>query len=179
MMASAPYAWLPFLMMAVLPAICEELAFRGFILSGLRRLGHKWWAIALSAVFFGLAHTVVQQSIAAAALGAVIAYLAIQSDSLVPGMLFHGTYNSLMLASSLLPQHMADWNERWSIAKSLFVESSPGNIDFQLPVVFLTALGAIGMLAWFHHLPYRATKEERLSDARALQSQHLVAGSVE
>ena len=109
----------------------------------------------------------------------MIAYLAIQSDSLVPGMLFHGTYNSLMLASSLLPQHMADWNERWPIAKSLFVESSPGNIDFQLPVVFVTALGAIGMLAWFHHLPYRATKEERLSDARALQSQHLVAGSVE
>ena len=69
MLASAPYAWLPFLLMAVLPAICEELAFRGFILSGLRHLGHKWWAIGLSAVFFGMAHTVMQQSLAAAALG--------------------------------------------------------------------------------------------------------------
>ena len=31
--------------MAVVPAICEELAFRGFILSGLRHMGHKWRAI--------------------------------------------------------------------------------------------------------------------------------------
>ena len=41
---------------AVTPAICEELAFRGFILSGLRRMGHKWGAIVLTSVFFGLAH---------------------------------------------------------------------------------------------------------------------------
>ena len=81
MLASAPYVWLPFLLMAVLPAICEELAFRGFILSGLRHVGHKWWAIALSAVFFGMAHTVVQQSIAAAALGLVIGYVAVQTTA--------------------------------------------------------------------------------------------------
>ena len=48
-------------LMAVLPAMCEELAFRGFILSGLRHLGHKWWAIGLSAVFFGMATRVIQQ----------------------------------------------------------------------------------------------------------------------
>src|SRR5205085_6149122 len=38
---------LPLLLLAVavVPAICEELAFRGFVLSGLRHLGHKWWAI--------------------------------------------------------------------------------------------------------------------------------------
>ncbi|HEY4233605.1 MAG TPA: ABC transporter permease subunit/CPBP intramembrane protease, partial [Lacipirellulaceae bacterium] len=124
MLQTAPYVWLPFALMAVLPAICEEIAFRGFILSGLRRLGHKWWAIGLSAVFFGLAHTVVQQSIAAAALGAVIAYLAIQSGSLIPGMLFHATYNSLMLGSSLLPQSSAELESRWPAAKSLFSEGA-------------------------------------------------------
>jgi sodium transport system permease protein len=179
MLQTAPYVWLPFLLMAVLPAICEEIAFRGFILSGLRRLGHKWWAIAFSAVFFGLAHTVVQQSIAAAALGAVIAYLAIQSGSLVPGMLFHATYNALMLASSLLPQSSAELAIRWPAAKSLFVESAPGSLEYTLPVVIVTGFAALGVLAWFHRLPYQATKEERLSDARALQSQHLVAGGVE
>jgi sodium transport system permease protein len=179
MLQTAPYIWLPFLLMAVLPAICEEVAFRGFILSGLRRLGHKWWAIALSAVFFGMAHTVIQQSIAAAALGAVIAYLAIQSGSLVPGMLFHGTYNALMLASSLLPQYSADLAARWPVTRSLFIGSTPGDMEYRLPVVIVTGIAAVGVLAWFHRLPYQATKEERLSDARALQSQHLVAGSVE
>ena len=40
--------WQLILVMALLPAICEELAFRGFILSGLRHMGHKWGAIALT-----------------------------------------------------------------------------------------------------------------------------------
>ena len=38
---------------AVLPAVCEELAFRGFILSGFRQLGHKWTAIIGTSIFFG------------------------------------------------------------------------------------------------------------------------------
>ena len=93
MLQLAPYAWLPFVLIAMLPAICEELAFRGFILSGFRHLGHKWWAIGLSAVFFGLAHTVLQQSLAAIVVGVVLGFLAIQTSSLVPCMLFHMTYN--------------------------------------------------------------------------------------
>ena len=82
-------------LMAVLPAICEELAFRGFILSGLRHLGNKWWAIGLSAVFFGFTHSVIQQSLAATVLGLVIGYVAVQTGSLIPCILFHFTYNGL------------------------------------------------------------------------------------
>ena len=52
LLATAPYAWLPFVMMAVLPAICEELAFRGFMLSGLRHLGSKRWAIGVGGRVF-------------------------------------------------------------------------------------------------------------------------------
>ena len=88
LLQTAPYPWLPYVLMAVLPALCEELAFRGFVLSGLRHLGSKWWAIGLTAVFFGMAHGVIQQSLAAAALGVVIGYIAVQTGSLVPCMLF-------------------------------------------------------------------------------------------
>ena len=37
------------LVIAIVPAVCEELAFRGFILSGFRHFGHKWRAIIFSA----------------------------------------------------------------------------------------------------------------------------------
>ena len=37
--ASAPSIWHILALMALVPAICEELAFRGFILSGLRHMG--------------------------------------------------------------------------------------------------------------------------------------------
>ncbi|MGD9637097.1 MAG: ABC transporter permease subunit/CPBP intramembrane protease, partial [Pirellulales bacterium] len=108
MLRSSPYVWLPFVLMALLPAVCEELAFRGFILSGLRHVGHKWWAIALSAVFFGMAHTVVQQSLSAALLGLVIGYVAVQTTSLIPAILFHACYNSLMLGIGFSPQFMGN-----------------------------------------------------------------------
>ena len=42
--------WPLLLVIALVPAVCEELAFRGFILSGFRHLGHKWRAIVLSAL---------------------------------------------------------------------------------------------------------------------------------
>jgi sodium transport system permease protein len=173
LLESAPNIWLPLLLLAVLPAFCEEIAFRGFILSGLRHLGHKWWAVALAAVFFGLAHTVVQQSLAAALLGLVIGYLAVQSGSLIPCILFHATYNGLMLSLALLPQRVSHWNERMTAIESLFVEVEPGAFIYRWPVVIVSGVAAAALLWWFHHLPVQSTTEERLSDARALQSQHL------
>ncbi len=174
MIASAPFFWLPFLLMAVLPAICEELAFRGFILSGLRHVGHKWWAIGLSALFFGMAHTVVQQSLAAVALGLVIGYLAVQTTSLVPGILFHASYNSIMLGLALAPQRLSQFAERWPALQSLVSQPGPEGLTYRLPVLIVAGLLSVAILVWFHRLPYQATDEEELSDARALQAQQLV-----
>ena len=163
----APYAWLPFVLVAVLPALCEEVAFRGFILSGLRHVGSKWWAIGLSAVMFGIAHTIVQQSLAAAALGLVLGYLAVQSGSLVPCILFHITYNGLMLAAARLPELA----KRWPIVEDLVRDSGPEQLTYSWPVVAISTVGAAGLLWWFHRLPYQATKEEEIALARARQAQ--------
>ncbi|HXJ71975.1 MAG TPA: CPBP family glutamic-type intramembrane protease, partial [Candidatus Dormibacteraeota bacterium] len=48
--------WVAWLVLAITPALCEETLFRGFIFSGLRRLGPVW-AIVLSAFLFGVAHS--------------------------------------------------------------------------------------------------------------------------
>jgi sodium transport system permease protein len=170
---AAPYAWLPFLLMAVMPALCEEIAFRGFILSGLRHLGHKWWAIGLSAVFFGIAHPVIQQSIAAATVGLVIGYVAVQTGSLVPCILFHMTHNGLMLASAQWPELI----KRWPALEAL-TNQEPGQSLYSWPVVAVCGSFAVAILFWFHRLPYQATKEERLSDARARQSEHGLANGL-
>ena len=76
--------WLLLLLIAAVPAVCEELAFRGFILSGFRHLGHKWRAIVYSALLFGLAHGILQQSLIASLVGVVLGYLAVQSGSILP-----------------------------------------------------------------------------------------------
>jgi sodium transport system permease protein len=174
MFQTAPYPWLPYVLLAVLPAFCEELAFRGFILSGLRHLGSKWWAIGLSAVFFGMAHTVLQQSLSAVAVGFVIGYIAVQTGSLVPCILFHLTYNALMLASLKLPELV----ERWPTWAVPIREFAPGEVVYRWPVVALCGAASFALLCWLHRLPYQATKEEQLSDARARQPHHALTPSV-
>ena len=138
LLKTAPYPWLPYVLMAVLPAICEELAFRGFMLSGLRHLGSKWWAIGLSAVFFGMAHGVIQQSLSAAALGMVIGYVAVQTGSLVPCMLFHVTYNGIMFSDAIVA---GAWRSSGPTLGSLIHETAPGQILYNWPVVALCSAG--------------------------------------
>lgn len=99
----APLAWV-LLGLAVIPALCEEVAFRGFILSGLRHMGHKWGAIVLTALFFGWMHPVFHQQVMAAVLGILIGYLAVQTESLLPVILFHATYNGLAFLAARIDE---------------------------------------------------------------------------
>ena len=59
--------------MAVLPALCEELAFRGFILTGLRRHFRPWTAVFLSSILFALFQMNVFQFVPHFILGVVLA----------------------------------------------------------------------------------------------------------
>jgi sodium transport system permease protein len=173
LLETAPWPWLPYVLLGLLPAVCEELAFRGFVLSGLRHLGSKWWAIALSAIFFGMAHNVVQQSISAVALGLVIGYVAVQTGSLLPCVLFHLTYNALMFTTLKLPTLV----ERKPELAVLFQQPAADQFLYSWPVVAVCGLAAIVPLVWLHRLPYQATKEEQISDARARQPHPLMTGA--
>ena len=100
--------WQLLLVIALVPAICEELAFRGFILSGFRHIGHKWRAIVITAFFFGVVHGIIQQSLMACLLGVVLGYLAVQSGSILPCMVFHLAHNSLALLNGRLTPAMLE-----------------------------------------------------------------------
>src|SRR5262249_56391047 len=93
--------WLGLLVIAVVPAICEEVAFRGFILSGLRRDYSTRSAIVLSAFLFGFLHVLLslfQQLFNATLLGIVLGLLAVRSRSILPGILFHFLNNAMGVA---------------------------------------------------------------------------------
>jgi sodium transport system permease protein len=86
------------LLFALIPAVCEELAFRGFILSGLERGHSTRTAILLSALLFGFMHVLLslfQQLFNATLLGLVLGLLAVRSGSIVPGIVFHALNNGL------------------------------------------------------------------------------------
>jgi len=153
------------LLMAVLPAVCEELAFRGFVLSGLRHIGHKWWAIGFSAIAFGIVHPMLQQQIGAAAVGVALGYLAIQTGNLLPCMVFHAIYNGMALSLG----KFVDEDGSAVDSQYAWLFSSGEMTIFQPWVLVISAVGAIFVLRWLHRLPYQHTKEEQLQEARDRQ----------
>jgi sodium transport system permease protein len=162
MFTGAPL-WQALAVICLAPAICEELAFRGFILSGLRRMGHKWGAIVLSAALFGLAHGILQQSLGAAAIGVVIGYIAVKTGSIVPGMLYHGVHNSLSVLTGRLTPELLDSQPLLKLAFD--AGSEPGQISYRWPVAFIAAALAVAVLWWLKNLPYHRSAEERLQEA--------------
>jgi sodium transport system permease protein len=89
------------LLLAGIVPVCEEVAFRGFILSGLQKGHRAFSAIVLSAFLFGFMHvllSVTQQLVNATLLGLVLGLLAVRSGSLLPGILFHMVNNGLVVA---------------------------------------------------------------------------------
>ena len=109
--------WLPLLFsFAFLPALCEEIAFRGFILSGLQRRFRPRAAVVLCSFLFALSHMNVFQFLPAFFLGVVLGLLTIRSKSLLPAILFHFLHDSVLLVSihafralAVPPQLFALW----------------------------------------------------------------------
>ncbi len=166
-----PVWWLPLVLIGILPAICEECAFRGFILSGMRHTGNKWRAIIVTSLFFAASHQILQQSLGTFVIGILIAYMAVQTGSIWPGLVFHATHNSLAWLYSLGQLDVAKLAKTqptlaWIAvqAKELdeFFSDHPTVTGF---VVLTAALLLAALATWFSRLKYTPTEEEELQTA--------------
>jgi CAAX protease family protein len=82
--------------------VVEELFFRGLVLRSLQRRFGEGWAVAGSAVAFGLAHFEPLQLPALVALGVVLAVLALRTGRLGPGMFAHAAFNAVTIIALAL-----------------------------------------------------------------------------
>ena len=85
--------WVIILDICVMPAIWEEIAFRGLIQTGLATAVKTREAIILTAVLFAIIHFSALSGIYLFGLGLVLGVLRHRSQSLVPGMLMHFFHN--------------------------------------------------------------------------------------
>ncbi len=135
--------WAVLLVLALLPAICEELTYRGFIFGGLLRNGGAMRAVILSSLFFGLAHSFLQQSIAATLMGLMLGIIAWRTGSILCTMLIHVVNNSLSVSLG------------WLAARELALPESAGlllKVDstgwhYQPAWITLSIFIAIAMIA--------------------------------
>ena len=142
--SSAP--WLSVvLLMALLPAVCEELAFRGFIFGGLVRQNRKLRAVIITAVMFGISHGVLQQSIAATIMGLMLGWVALRTGSVLPGILIHFTNNALSVSLERIAK--SEWE-----GASLFLTQTDAGPAYQ-PLWIVVSIGvAVTCLIYFSTL---------------------------
>jgi uncharacterized protein len=105
-----PDRWLPAhlapfvanaIVVCVIAPVVEEITFRGL---GYGLLAARFGvepAIVASALFFGLAHGLVQALPLLVAFGIGLAWLRERQDSVIPGMIVHATFNGIALLVSL------------------------------------------------------------------------------
>lgn len=142
MVCSQPL-WAILLVMAVLPAVCEELAFRGLIFGGLLRGQGALRAIVVSALFFGFTHTILQQSIAASLMGLVLGLIAWRTGGVICTIIVHAVNNSLSLSLAWLSQNeiAVPTSLTWAI------ELDNGSWGYSPTWVTLSILLSLGLFA--------------------------------
>lgn len=87
-MVSAPVL-LSLLVISLTPAICEEMAFRGALLSCFRSMKNRWAAIIIVSVIFGAFHGSIWRMVPTMLLGIAMGYLLFETENMFYNMLFH------------------------------------------------------------------------------------------
>lgn len=138
--------WMAIGVLALLPAICEELIFRGLLLNGLRDAAKRRTAIIVSAAVFGVFHFMLVKFVPTTLLGLVLGYLCWQSRSIVPGMIVHLLHNGLLTASLFWP-----WQETLGVPADDTMVHLPSHI-------IVGGLALVGLGLWL------AGRESKQSD---------------
>lgn len=122
--------WLIWVLIGIIPATCEELFFRGLVMSGLRRYGPAV-AIGVTALLFGVAHASIYRLIPTVFLGAILGLLAWRTGSVFASVTAHALNNALI--ATLV-------HERWILERI-------GIAGADMPSWPVTSIGTAIMLA--------------------------------
>lgn len=89
--------------LGILPAVCEEAFFRGFLFSGLRTHLSSSRTVIVTAFAFGLFHVILaggaapERLLPSTLMGLLLGWVSIRTGSLLPGILLHAVHNSLLM----------------------------------------------------------------------------------
>ena len=152
------------LTMAVLPAFCEELLFRGLVYNGLRTWS-KMGAVFVSAALFMLMHGSPDQTIHQFLLGIVLALLFEATGRSWCPMLLHFLNNFIALTLAFIYSNMVTTEtEVSSVSESVSASPAISFIIGLIVAIFATAIA--GLLVWLivRYLIKRKNKEDGVSE---------------
>ena len=112
--------WSLLFIVAVSPAICEEVLFRGVLLSGFRQRLPKWATILAVGVLFGFFHLSVYKLVPTGLSGVFFTYLVVRSGSIYLSVFAHFVLNglSILYETGHFPASVMAYLESASIEES-------------------------------------------------------------
>ena len=128
--------WMLVLVVAVTPAICEEMLFRGFLFGTMKEKWKPWIAILVSGILFGVYHMSLVKTVTVSLLGIVFAYVVYVSDSILCSVLMHLCNNGLAVL------HMANPIALKRVLPFLFAEKLSVTLVVEMSIAgFFLCLG--------------------------------------
>jgi len=93
---------LAFVIVAISPAICEELFHRGFVQASMKCIKNKWLIVLIVGAIFGIFHLDRYRFLATAMIGMVLCYVVLETDNIVCSMIIHFLNNALSITTTFL-----------------------------------------------------------------------------
>ena len=112
--------WTLLFIVAVSPAICEEVLFRGLLLSGFKQRLPQWAAILAVGILFGFFHLSIYRLVPTGLTGIFFTYLVLRSGSIYLAMFAHFVLNglSILIETGNFPAFVMDFLENANIEQS-------------------------------------------------------------
>jgi ABC-2 type transport system permease protein/sodium transport system permease protein len=139
---------------AIVPAVLEELFFRGLLLGAFLRVMKPTRAIVASSVVFGVFHLVegsFERCLATTMLGMILGWVAWWTGSVLPGMIAHALHNSLLLLLAYYQQQLvlSGWIRQGPVIPASWTHGAVG--------LFVLGMALIWLLGRNRIDPQRAT----------------------
>ena len=132
--------------LVAVPAICEELLFRGYLQSAFGR-EHPAVGITVVAVLFGVMHVDPRKMIPTAILGAAFAYVTYVTDSVLPAIICHLVNNS---------RAVVDIYSQYGSKEEMY------KLVLRTPTLLVSALGTLALGFIIGYIGYKMLTGKRL-----------------
>lgn len=155
LMGSLPLSYLPLILLsfAILPAIFEEIQFRGLYAGCYKRSGY-FKAALVTSLMFSLIHMNLVQFGYTFILGIVFYYIRVATGSLFIPMILHFLVNGFAVVTSFIQNSQEIFKESNNIVKAIKIEETTSTNLIELLILYL--LGIIGIFISFKIIRYIA-----------------------
>ncbi|MGI9519297.1 MAG: ABC transporter permease subunit/CPBP intramembrane protease [Pirellulaceae bacterium] len=113
LLRQVPY-WLVVVTMAIIPAVCEELFFRGLLFQALRATWSAWQTILATAIMFGAFHLIsssgltISRLLPTTIMGILLGWVTWRSDSVIPAIILHALHNTITVGFGYFQKEIID-----------------------------------------------------------------------